>query len=242
MAAEAQFQNLRNRNGREKRKLKEGNNSGAGAKDVNVRLSEIFLYLSWLEPYFVGRQRGTNFQFQTHLEYAQEEEQHGDDNISIASSDVYNNSGSLKNPLAVKQSDLNISKVTGQTLFTKQKRMLPESSEDVDFMNKLKEKLNSEKNDDNFMVICLQSSCGDYRAQVNYALNMKLTISCLNICFRMRKINKRMSKLLQEINLQVFRQPHQYPFREIILYINNRQSRQDNFQISTVFKHNKKAM
>ena len=142
MAAEAQFRNLRNRNGREKHKLKEGNNSGAGAKDVNVRLSEIFLYLSWLEPYFVGRQRGTNFQFQTHLEDAQEEEQHGDDNISIASSDVYNNSGSLENPLAVKQSDLNISKVTGRTLFTKQKRMLPESSEDVDFMNKLKEKLN----------------------------------------------------------------------------------------------------
>ena len=63
----------------------------------------------------------------------------------------------------------------------------------------------------NFMVICLQSSCGDYRAQVNYALNMKLTISCLNTCFRMRKINKRLSKLLQEINLQVLHQTPSTP-------------------------------
>ena len=67
----------------------------------------------------------------------------------------------------------------------------------------------------------------------------------------MRKINKRMSKLLQEINLQVLRQPHRHPFRQTVLYIINRisncrinirQYRQDNFQISTVFKHNKKAM
>ena len=71
------------------------------------------------------RQTGTSFQSQTHLEDEQEEEQDGDDNISIASSDVYNNSGSLEMPLAVKQSDPNISKVTGRTLFTKQKRKLP---------------------------------------------------------------------------------------------------------------------
>ena len=48
------------------------------------------------------RQTGTNFQSQTHLEDEQEEEQDGDENISIASSDVYNNSGSLEMPLAVK--------------------------------------------------------------------------------------------------------------------------------------------
>ena len=68
--------------------------------------------------------------------------------ISIASSDVYNNSGSFEMTLAVKQSDPNISKVTGRTPFTKQKRKLPEPDEDVDFMNKLKEKLNSKKDDD----------------------------------------------------------------------------------------------
>ena len=132
-AAEAQFWNLRNWYGREKRKLKEANKSGAGAEDVNVRLSAIFPYRSWLEPYFVERQIGTNFQSQTHSEDEQEEEQDGDDNISIASSDVYNNSGSLKMPLAVKQSDPNISKVTGQTSITKQKRKLPESDVDIDF-------------------------------------------------------------------------------------------------------------
>ena len=43
-------------------------------------------------------------------------------------------------PLAVKQSDPNISKVTGQTPFTKQKRKLPELDVDVYFMNKLKRK------------------------------------------------------------------------------------------------------
>ena len=79
------------------------------------------------------RQIGTNFQSQMHSEDEQEAEQDGDDNVSIASSDVYNNSGSLKMPLAVKQSDPNILKVTGQTPITKQKRKLPESDVDVDF-------------------------------------------------------------------------------------------------------------
>ena len=116
---------MRNRYGREKCKLKEANKSGPGAKDVNVRLSEIFPYLSWFEPYFVEHQTGTNFQSQMHLEDQQEEEQDGDDNISIASSDVYNNSGSLEMPLAVKQSDPNIPKVTRQTPFMKQKGKLP---------------------------------------------------------------------------------------------------------------------
>ena len=51
-------------------------------------------------------------------------------------------------PLTVKQSDPNIWKVTGQTPFTKQKTKLPEPNEDVEFMNKLKEKLNSKKVDD----------------------------------------------------------------------------------------------
>ena len=81
----------------------------------------------------------TNFQSQTRLEDDQEEEQDGND-INIASSNVYDNSGSLEMPLAVKQSDPNISKVTGQTPFTKQKRKLPELDVDVYFMNKLKRK------------------------------------------------------------------------------------------------------
>ena len=136
---------MRNRYGREKCKLKEANKSGTGAKDVNVRLSEIFPYPSWLEPYFVERQTGANFQSQTHLQDEQDEEQDGDDNMSIAPSDVYNNSGSLEMPLAVKQSDPNISKVTGRTPFKKQKRKLPEPDVDVEFMSTLNEKLNSKK-------------------------------------------------------------------------------------------------
>ena len=48
-------------------------------------------------------------------------------------------------PLTVKQSDPNISKFTGRTPFTKQKRKLLVPDEVVDFMNKLKEQLNSSK-------------------------------------------------------------------------------------------------
>ena len=98
----------------------------------------------------------------------------------------------------------------------------------------------------NFTVICLQQNCRDYQAQVNYLLNMKLTISRLNSWFIMRKISKWMSKLLQEINLQVLCQPHQHSFRQTVLYIisniNNRQYCQDNFQVSTFFKRNKNVM
>ena len=54
-----------------------------------------------------------------------------------------------------------------------------------------------------------------------------------------------------EINLQVLRQLRRHPFRQTVLYIidrinnrrtENRQYHQNNFQISTVFKHNNKAM
>ena len=67
----------------------------------------------------------------------------------------------------------------------------------------------------------------------------------------MRKLNNRIPKMRQEINLQVTCQLHWHSFRQTVLYIinridnrriNNRQYRQDNFQISTVFKHIKKAM
>ena len=62
--------------------------SGVGAKDVNVKLSENFPYLSWIDPNFVERQTDTDFQYQMHLEDEQEEQQDGDDNISTASTDV----------------------------------------------------------------------------------------------------------------------------------------------------------
>ena len=91
-------------------------------------------------------QTGTNLQSRRHLENEQEEEQDDDDNISIASSNVYNNSGSPEMPISVKQSYSNISKNTGRSPFTKQKKELTEQDKDFNFMNKLKERLNS--NDD----------------------------------------------------------------------------------------------
>ena len=90
---------MKNRYDCEKRKLEEPNKPRVGAKDINVILSEIFPFLSWLELYFVEHQTVTNFQFQVHSEDEQEKQQDGDGNISTASLDAYNNSGSLEMPL-----------------------------------------------------------------------------------------------------------------------------------------------
>ena len=102
---------MRNGDRREKRKLKEAYKSGAGAKDVNVRLSEIFPYISWLKPYFLERQTDTN----AFRRWARRRARW---RMTIYE-DVYNNSVVLEIPLAVKQSDSNISKVTGRIPFTK---------------------------------------------------------------------------------------------------------------------------
>jgi len=61
-AAENAFRNLRNKFGRERRKLKAVMKSGAGTNEVKVQLSAIFPYLAWLEPYFVERETGSNFE------------------------------------------------------------------------------------------------------------------------------------------------------------------------------------
>ena len=102
----------------------------------------------------------------------------------------------------------------------------------------------------NFTVRCLQPNYGYYRAQINYALNIKLTISCLNTSFGMRKINMRMlsccKRPIYKSSANLF-----YTHSGKVLYmincinklcINSRQYRQENFQISTLSKHNKKAM
>ena len=195
------------------------------------------------------RHTGTNLQSQRHLENKQEEEQDGDDNISIASSDVYNNFGSLELPIAVKQSYSNISKVTGRSPFTKQKK-LPEQDKDFDFMNKLKEKLNSKKDDGQLYGDLLATKL--WRLSSSSKLHSKHEID--NIMFKYilhNEEDQQANVQATEINLQVLRQPHRHLFRQTVLYIINRinnrlikntQYRQDNFQICTVFKHNKKAM
>ena len=79
-AAEASFRNLRNKYGSERRKLKTTMRSGAGTKEVNIRLSELFPYLAWLEPHFVDREGITDIEIETtskddDLEEVLEEEQ-----------------------------------------------------------------------------------------------------------------------------------------------------------------------
>ena len=99
-AAEASFRNLRNKYGRERRKLKTTIRSGALTKEVNIRLSELFPYLAWLEPHFVDSEGITNLDIETtskddDLEEVLEEEQEEyeelapsmetEDNASVAS-------------------------------------------------------------------------------------------------------------------------------------------------------------
>ena len=84
-AAEATFRNLRNKYGRERRKLKTASRSGAGASDVNVELSEMFPFLGWLGPYFLDRDTATNFEVATQQnDNIQEDEEDINDNTSVA--------------------------------------------------------------------------------------------------------------------------------------------------------------
>ena len=158
----------------------------------------------------------------------------------------------VKMPLAVKQSDTNISNVTGRTSFTKQKRKLPEPDVDVDFMNKLKEKLNSKKDDDQIYGDLLATKLR--RLLSSSKLRAKHEID--NIMFKYMLQNEEDQQAdVQAAAKDPFTSPPPTPsthqFRQTVLYIinrinnrriSNRQYHQDNFQISTVFKHNKKAM
>ena len=81
-AAETTFRNLRNKGGRERRKLKTSSRSGAGANDVSVELSEMFPFLGWLGPYVLDRDTATNFEVATQQnDNIEEDEEDINDNI-----------------------------------------------------------------------------------------------------------------------------------------------------------------
>ena len=58
--AEKSFRNLQNKYGREKRKWKVTNRSGAGAGEV--KRPYIIDSLGWLEPYFIDRETASNWE------------------------------------------------------------------------------------------------------------------------------------------------------------------------------------
>ena len=92
-AAEAAFRNLRNKYGRERRKLKSAMRSGAGANKVKVQLSQMFPFLAWLEPYFVEWETTSSLELETSIpDDATEDDSiinddtiENDDNASVAS-------------------------------------------------------------------------------------------------------------------------------------------------------------
>lgn len=54
---EAIFKNLRNKYGREKRKIQGNKRSGSGANETKSTVSDMYPFLSWLAPYFTIRRR-----------------------------------------------------------------------------------------------------------------------------------------------------------------------------------------
>ena len=85
--AEKSFRNLRNKYGREKRKWKVTNRSGAGAGEV--KRPYILDSLGWLEPYFIERETASNWETDRDETLVQEDDgeepEEDDDNVSVAS-------------------------------------------------------------------------------------------------------------------------------------------------------------
>ena len=108
---------MRNKYGREKRKWKAANKSGAGAKDVNV--PKILKLLNWLEPYFVERDTSTNFEptQSVELDEGDEEEEINDDfdNRSVGSEDSFM-SAIVTKPNEASQQKNNVKKYHQQQL------------------------------------------------------------------------------------------------------------------------------
>lgn len=188
--AESQFRNLRNRYGREKRKLKSACRSEADKNDFNVKLSEIFPYLSWLEQYFVDGETGTNFQSQTTLVEEEEGEEGAERVEDYGISDAPDESIN-------KSHEVNISKATGRKPFKRHKRKSPEQ-DDIELIDKLKERLksSSERDEETFLGICWRPSCENCLTSTDCELRIKLTISCLNTCSEMEKKRQMIHKNL----------------------------------------------
>ena len=85
--AEKSFRNLQNKYGREKRRWKATNRSGAGAGEV--KRPYILDSLGWLEPHFIERETASNWETNRDETLVQEdngeEQEEDDDHVSVAS-------------------------------------------------------------------------------------------------------------------------------------------------------------
>lgn len=162
--AEKSFRNLRNRYGREKRKWKSNNKSGAGAKDV--KRPAILDAFGWLESYIIERETTSNWNADdtsvepTQVESEDEEDKDiegdeeygndddkGNDSISI-NSDAPSSPAVTNSKIGSKPSKvLKVSAVTGRMQF--QKKTVKRAADlETELMQSLKERLGSKKDED----------------------------------------------------------------------------------------------
>ena len=89
-AAQAAFRGLRDKYAREKRNVSKSKVSGSATSEVNVRVSDMYAYLQWLDPYIKGRKTVSNIEARVELPSVEEDsdfEGDGiDDSASVASS------------------------------------------------------------------------------------------------------------------------------------------------------------
>ena len=148
---------MRNKCGREKRKWKAANKSGADAKDVNV--PKILKLLNWLKPYFVERDTSTNFEptQSVELDEEDEEEEINDDfdNHSVGSEDSFM-SAIVTKPNETSQQKNNVKKMSSATPNAPRKSMVTrrpafkkhkkeETDMDAELMSTLKARLEAKR-------------------------------------------------------------------------------------------------
>ena len=69
------FKNLRNKYGREKRKIQGNKRSGSGANETKSTVSDMYPFLSWLAPYVQSRNTISSYHISEEEEEEEEQEE-----------------------------------------------------------------------------------------------------------------------------------------------------------------------
>ena len=101
---------MRNKYGRDKRKITSIKTSGSGTKDNLVKVSDLYPYLTWLETYVQSRETSRNI---TNIVSEEEEE-----DCNKEDSDL-DDCASVDSSISV--ADSNISSVTGRTQYNRKR-------------------------------------------------------------------------------------------------------------------------
>lgn len=118
-AAETAFRNLRNKYGREKKRVQNSKVSGSGTQDVHQPTSDLFLFMPWLDPYVQPRQTISNLSTNSDNDVVLQESKgnsNGGKHNNIDDDDV-----DLDDSVSVASGSTNISSVTGNIRYTKKR-------------------------------------------------------------------------------------------------------------------------